>query len=211
MELPKKQQQIVDFIRGYLEERDISPSSVEIARHIGNKSGGSVRSQIRILKEKGVLTYEEGKARSIRIVGHNPETKARGLPIVGVISAGKPLESFEETSLFDFHGQYPEEDYFGVKVKGDSMIDCNIQDGSIVVVKKLSRAYNGEIVAAYLVDTSELVLKIYRRTKQKIHLIPANRSDDSYRRLELPAEKVLIQGVVKVVVTEMKPVNVHLL
>jgi repressor LexA len=61
---------------------------------------------------------------------------------------------------------------FGLRVRGDSMVDAAICDGDIVVVKQQPEAYNGDIVAAMIDD--EATVKVFRRRGGHVVLEPRN-------------------------------------
>ena len=80
--------------------------------------------------------------------------------------------------------------YFGLKVKGLSMIDEGIFDGDIAIIKKTTSAENGKIAAVLTLD-NEITLKKIKMTNQKIYLIPANKA---YNIKEHNIGDVQIQG-----------------
>lgn len=61
--------QIVDYIRGYIREHGYSPSLREIGDAIGVKSVGSVKYRMNSLKEKGLVTFADRKPRTIKVIG----------------------------------------------------------------------------------------------------------------------------------------------
>ena len=80
--------------------------------------------------------------------------------------------------------------YFGLKVKGLSMIDEGIFDGDIAIIKKTNSAENGKIAAVLTLD-NEVTLKTIKITSQKIYLIPANKA---YEIKEHNVGDIQIQG-----------------
>jgi repressor LexA len=65
-------------------------------------------------------------------------------------------------------------DLFALRVKGDSMIDAMVNDGDIVVMKKVDQARNGEMVAVWLNDRNETTLKKFYLENGRVRLQPAN-------------------------------------
>ena len=100
------------------------------------------------------------------------------IPLVGSIAA----EAIEAINSTDSTISIPKSlvsknsTYFGLKVKGLSMIDEGIFDGDIAIIKKTTSAENGKIAAGIL--DNENTLKIIKMTNQKIYLIPANKAYD---------------------------------
>jgi repressor LexA len=75
-------------------------------------------------------------------------------------------------------GLLPENDgteqLYALRVFGDSMIDAMVNDGDIVVMKKVDQARNGEMVAVWLSDRDETTLKYFYLENGKVRLQPAN-------------------------------------
>ena len=193
MPLTRRQRQILDYIRAYIEEKDYSPSFEEIARHLNVASLNGVYKHLRALEERGFIRRLSNHARSIQL--RNPEHDAGlTLPVLGTIAAGQPIEAIadqEEISVpEDFLGKGR---HFGLRVSGDSMIDEQIRDGDMVIVRERSEAQNGETVVA-LIDGEDVTLKKYYREGSRIRLQPANESLDP---IYVSEERIKIQGVVR--------------
>jgi repressor LexA len=90
--LTRRQQQILDFIQQWRQLRDSMPTRQEIAAHFGFRSPNAVTGHLRLLRKKGVIASEPGKARSLRIT--SPLAKLRNhvvdIPLYGSIPAGIP-------------------------------------------------------------------------------------------------------------------------
>ncbi len=193
MPLTRRQRQILDYIRTYIEEKDYSPSFEEIARHLNVASLNGVYKHLRALEARGFIRRLSNQARSIQL--RNPEENAGfTLPVLGTIAAGQPIEAIaddEEISVpEDFLGKGR---HFGLRVSGDSMIDEQIRDGDMVIVRERSEAHDGETVVA-LIDGKDVTLKKYYREGSQIRLQPANENLDP---IYVPEEKIKIQGVVR--------------
>ena len=193
MPLTRRQRQILDYIQTYIEEKDYSPSFEEIARHLNVASLNGVYKHLRALEARGFIRRLSNQARSIQL--RNPEENAGfTLPVLGTIAAGQPIEAIaddEEISVpEDFLGKGR---HFGLRVSGDSMIDEQIRDGDMVIVRERSEAHDGETVVA-LIDGKDVTLKKYYREGSQIRLQPANENLDP---IYVPEEKIKIQGVVR--------------
>ena len=119
--------------------------------------------------------------------------KSVSIPLLGSIAAGNPIEAIENTGDFinvpsDFVSS--NNHYFGLKVKGLSMIEKGIFDGDIAVIKKSNSVQNGSIAAVLTFD-NEVTLKTVRVQNNKIHLIPANKN---YEKKIFDLKDVQIQG-----------------
>lgn len=109
------------------------------------------------------------------------------------IAAGTPIEINEqvlEKFLLPKGWLEKGKDTFILHVKGDSMIDKNINDGDMVVIKRQNTAYNNEIVAASL--DGEATLKTLKLNGEAPMLVPAN---SKYSEIYLEGKEVSILGV----------------
>jgi repressor LexA len=181
-QLTQRQRQILAVIQKWALRYGYSPSTRGIADAVGLASASSVGRHLRALEDLGFLR----RGRSTRPVdvrmflraAEEPRTDPAtvGVPLLGDIAAGSPIlaeqSSDEVLSLpRDLVGRGT---LFGLRVRGDSMIDAAICDGDIVVVKQQHEAYNGDIVAAMIDD--EATVKVYRRRAGRVVLEPRNRA-----------------------------------
>src|SRR3989338_2367419 len=170
--ITKRQKQILDFIEIYLGKNRYAPSHEEIAKHFKLSSVGTVNEHIQKLIEKGFLKKEEGRFRAISI----PKSeKMISVPLLGTIAAGQPIETIQEKETIAIpKNKLPNfGDIYALKVSGNSMIDENINDGDIVLVKQQAIAENGQRVVA-LIDNYEATLKKFYNEGKQIRLQPAN-------------------------------------
>ncbi len=96
------------------------------------------------------------------------------VPVVGDIAAGTPISAVEHV---DDLLKLPREltgrgNVFGLRVRGNSMVDAAICDGDLVVVRQQQEAYSGQIVAAMIDE--EATVKVYRRRNGHVFLEPRN-------------------------------------
>jgi len=196
MAITKRQHQVYDFIRRFVEERGYSPSFEEIGRGMRLSSLATVHKHVSNLEKKGLLKRDYNRSRSIDLLPLRPRSRPKlaenggSLPLVGRIAAGRPVEALEtpETiSLSDITGS---KQVYVLQVSGTSMQDEHIVDGDYVLVEKTNSARNGEIVVAR-VEGSETTLKRFYREGDQIRLQPSNAAMPP---IMIPAAGVQIQG-----------------
>jgi len=173
--LTKRQKQILDFITVYSKDRGISPSLEEIKRHFRLRSVSNIHQHIEALKDKGYLNKLENQPRGIEIKKPSKLLGTINIPLLGVITAGEPVEAYEVPgSVIVSKDLVPKGgDYFALEVNGNSMIDEGIFDGDKVIIHKQQTAENSETVVA-LINGSETTLKKIYRQKNGFRLQPAN-------------------------------------
>jgi len=172
--LTKKQKNILDFIKTYTSKNGYSPTLEEIAKHFKLSSVATVHQHVSTLKEKGYLNKIENQRRSINVF---EKEDLISVPLLGTIAAGGQIEMFQqggESIAISRTKIKPNQNYFTLKVSGNSMIEKNIKDGDIVLVKQQGTAENGEKIVA-LIDNSDTTLKTFFKEKNQIRLQPANK------------------------------------
>ena len=187
--LTKKQKELFVYLSDYISSNDISPSFEEMKNAVNLKSKSGIHRLITSLEQRGYIKRLKHKARAMEITKElqnnsstvtNSENSFLNIPLVGSIAAGEAIEAINSSdsmisvpkSLVSKHSTY-----FGLKVKGLSMIDEGIFDGDIAIIKKTTSAENGKIAAVLTLD-NEITLKKIKMTNQKIYLIPANKAYD---------------------------------
>ena len=193
MALPRRQREIYDFIRGFVDDKGYSPSLEEIGEEFGLSSVATVHKHVQHLVEKGFLRKAWNRSRSVEPV-ETPGVGLAALPLVGIV-AGTPIEAVEDHETIEVpRDLVPRRGKsFVLRVQGESMIDEQIRDGDYVVVEGRSEARDGETVVA-LVRGGEATLKTFFRKGSKVRLVPAN---PRVRPIEVPAREVEIRGVVR--------------
>ncbi len=202
MKLTKRQQEILDYIREYLQENHYPPSIRDIAAHFSLASAGGVHKHLNNLKKKGIITFENNISRSIHIiddsdsapVSDTPTSGLIELPLMGKVAAGLPIQHFLENETIEIPESMlrkPGETY-ALQVQGDSMIEDCICDGDLVVVEHRNYADNGDMVIA-MINHSEATLKKFYREGNKIRLQPSNHMMDP---IYVDPQKLSIHGIV---------------
>lgn len=168
--LTKRQQQVLDMIRDFIEEYNVPPTRVEIADAMGFRSANAAEDHLKALLRKGAIEMYAGSSRGIRIV----EDETPGLPVVGQVAAGEPIlaeENIEDHYQVDAEVFYPAADYL-LRVKGTSMRDVGILNGDLLAVHRTQDASSGQIIVARIGD--EVTVKRFRRRGNKVRLIAEN-------------------------------------
>ncbi len=172
--LTPRQQQILDWIRGYLEATGMPPTRAEIAAGLGFSTASSAEDHLRALAKKGALEMIPGASRGLRL-NDMPGVPVQGtLPLVGRVAAGSPIlaaEHIEAHYRIDADLFAPRADYL-LRVRGTSMKNAGILDGDLLAVHKCDDARSGQIVVARLGD--DVTVKRLKRRGAQITLIPEN-------------------------------------
>lgn len=190
--LTRRQREIVDFLQTYSVEHGMSPTLEEIAQHFGvNKV--TIFGHVSELERKGVLKRAaKGVSRGLQLVDDPPRSN-QGVTILGSIAAGAPIEAIEVPEVFEMSDfASPDKDIYGLRVRGDSMIEDAIADGDIVLVERRENAREGETVVAVLPDGDCTLKRLYHEGDQ-IRLQPANAT---LKPLFVDAADVSVRGVV---------------
>ena len=183
MALTKMQQKIYDYIDEVTRDQGYPPSVREIGDAVGLKSPSTVHFHLKHMEEAGVIAKGAGKGRALTLLppegakapaaAFTEEAEPRRIPIVGNVAAGTPIlaeECVEDYLTFD-PGRDPEE-YFALRVRGESMLNAGILPGDLVVVHRQAVAHNGEIVVALLGE--EATVKRLNRRGSEVWLMPEN-------------------------------------
>lgn len=181
--LTKRQKEILDFITKYKEEHDYAPTLEEIQENFGLSSVATVHEHVENLKEKGHLRKLDNRPRSIELNDKGEQrTDLATVPLLGTIVAGKPIEPIEDSEQLSVPKSMVSEqdDYYALRVNGDSMIEEGICNGDKILVKDQQHADKGDTVIA-LLRNGEATLKKYhpQPKKERIKLQPANEDLDS--------------------------------
>ena len=141
----KREAEILQFAREYRQENGFSPSLVEIAKHF-KRSVPTIHQHVYSLRSKNLLLIDKGKKRSINAL-HNHKVSEVMIPLMGIISAGGPIEAIRDPKPIDVPR---------------SMLQPTVDDG--------------EKAVAYMPDRNEVTLKKIYREKDRIKLVPANQT-----------------------------------
>ena len=176
MTLTPKQKKIIDFITSYQQGKGFSPTHKEIGKKF-HLAISTVHEHLSALEKKGYIKKEHGQARTLETINPNDSLGLIKIPLLGTIAAGQPIEAIQEKEFINIskNGLSNPADIYALRVVGNSMIDENINDGDIVLVRHQETAENGQKVVA-LVDNYAATLKKYYREHGHIRLQPANKN-----------------------------------
>jgi len=188
--LTEAQNDLYMWIKDYMRNFQHSPSIRQMMQAMGLKSPAPIQSRLKHLQDKGYISWQEGKARTLQIVDEILE----GVPILGSVAAGGLIETYSDINeQLDISDTLNKKDVFALIVNGDSMIDAFIADGDMVLMEPIidvNSLKNGVIVSA-MVPGLGTTLKYFFKRGGKIFLEAAN---PSYDPIELNLNEVVIQG-----------------
>ena len=166
--LTKRQSEILELIREFLQVTGFPPTRSEIASQFGFRSANAAEEHLRALARKGYINIKPGTSRGIRL------TDGIGIPIIGKVAAGNPILSesnIQGRAGIDPNLFKPHADYL-LKVRGMSMRDAGILEGDLIAVNRKSSIRSGQIIVARVND--EVTVKRFRRQASDVQLISEN-------------------------------------
>jgi repressor LexA len=199
--LGQRHKRILSFLEDFQVQNGYPPSIREIGENTQISSTSVVNYYLNQLEEMEYIERQSNVSRGIRVLKNlagDLTQKVRqatdaiseliNIPLVGNIVAGEPMP----VPPSDFNYYDPEsgidiarsllparertDQLYALKVHGDSMIDAMVNDGDIVIMKKVDQAHNGEMVAIWLRDRDETTLKYFFLENGHVRLQPANPS-----------------------------------
>ncbi len=188
--LTDAQNELYGWIKDYMKNFQHSPTIRQMMKAMGLKSPAPIQSRLKHLQEKGYISWQEGKARTLQIV----DDALGGIPIMGSVAAGGLIETFSDVhENLDISEIFKKKDIFALSVNGDSMIEACIADGDMVLMEPIEDFYsirNGTIVSA-MVPGLGTTLKYFVKRDNKIFLEAAN---PAYEPIELNPDQAIFQG-----------------
>ena len=189
-DLTDAQNELYAWIKNYMRDFRHSPSIRQMMQAMGLKSPAPIQSRLKHLQEKGYISWQEGKARTMQII----DEVVGGVPIMGSVAAGGLIETYSDVNEnLDLSEVLQKKDVFALTVNGDSMIDACIADGDMVLMEPIKDEYsirNGSIVSA-MVPGLGTTLKYFFKKGGKIFLEAAN---PNYETIELNLGDAIFQG-----------------
>ncbi len=213
--LTKKQKNLLLYINKKIRSTGVSPSYEEMKVSLNLKSKSGIHRLISALEERGFIRRLAHKARALEVVklpenasandifntftpsvikgglDDSPSTVSE-ISVLGSIAAGTPIEAIQQEvdRIALPENLQNNGEHYGLKVKGDSMIEAGINDGDTVIIKKTSSVESGQI-AVVLIDDQEATLKRIRKKGNTIALEAANKN---YETKIYAATRIKIQG-----------------
>ena len=185
--MPKRTQmtdKIYEYLQTVIPQQGYAPSVREICEAVGLKSPSTVHFHLKRLQERGLIEKGDFKGRAIVLTQARQKDR---IPILGSVAAGTPIlaqECIEDYLTFDCGGR--EDEFFALRVRGESMLKAGILPDDLVVVRRQNTAVNGEIVVALLGD--EATVKRLSRRSGHVWLLPEN---DAYQPIDGDEAQVL--------------------
>ncbi|MFN2305132.1 MAG: transcriptional repressor LexA [Anaerolineales bacterium] len=223
--LGERHKKILKFLEKFQGENGFPPSIREIGENTNISSTSVVNYYLNQLEEMHYIERESNVSRGIRLMRTFEGNLVKAaqkiadmftVPVVGRIVAGEPVpipqSDFNyydrETSIDLARSLLPPrektEDLFALEVQGDSMIDAMVNDGDIVIMRPVTQAQNGEMVAVWLSDQEETTLKYFYLEDGRVRLQPANPAMKPII-IDDPAQ-VRVQGKVVLVIRRLEGV-----
>ena len=172
LKLTARQEEILAYVKEYMQETGYPPTRSAIASKMGFKSPNAAEEHLRALARKGAIEVLPGTSRGIKL----PINEQLGLPIIGQVAAGSPILAQE--SIADYCNIPPDmfspKAHYLLTVKGTSMIDVGIFEDDLLAVHKTDQAKNGDIVVARIDDEVTVKRLEKGRSKYKLSLLPEN-------------------------------------
>ena len=189
-DLTEAQEELYGWIKEYMRNFKHSPSIRQMMEAMGLKSPAPIQSRLKHLQEKGFISWQEGKSRTLQLT----EEVSSGIPILGSIAAGGLIETYQDLEEnLDILSVTKKKGVFALTVQGDSMVDAHIADGDQVLMEPIynkNSIKNGTIVSAYVPGLGS-TLKYFYLEKNQIRLSPAN---PNYEDILVSLDRIEIQG-----------------
>lgn len=189
-----RQRKVLSYIEDYIGMHGYAPTLTEIKGYLGVRALSTVHEHLIKLEDKGYLERcDDTNSIRLKVKQGMFAGTLINVPLVGTITAGQPIDAFEDPEPIDVplpKNLVGNKKVFALKVRGDSMIESLIADGDIVICERVQYAQNGDTVVALLQDNTA-TLKRFFREKTYIRLQPSNP-----RYAPLHVKNVTIQGKV---------------
>jgi repressor LexA len=186
-----------------MDERHFPPTVRDIQAGCEISSTSVVDYNLHIMQREGYLKRLPEVSRGIELLDGGSRRSRRDVvrvPVLANIAAGEPLsippsDSWQEQALevIDLPSSVTKgkPNVFGLRVKGQSMIDAYVADGDLVLLEPVPQPENGDMVAAWLNDEDSVTLKRFYLEGDTVRLQPENSSMEPIR---VPAKNVAVRG-----------------
>ena len=195
MPVTARQRQVYEFISRYREIHNQPPTIAEIGKQFQMTSPASVHNILSVLEREGFIKRIPNVSRGIELIKQQTTDDETQIPLLGMVAAGQPIEAIlSHETVSAPRNMIGRGRMFALRVRGDSMIEENIQDNDIIIVSSQETAENGQMVVA-LIDGNYATVKKFYREPDFIRLEPAN---PQFKPIFIKTtERIQIQGVVR--------------
>jgi repressor LexA len=176
-DLTKRQQEVLAFIAGYTKTRNYAPTVREVGAHFSISVKGAY-DHVKALKRKGFIRQESKRSRTMEVVkglGKRASEACVHIPLLGTVAAGKPItaeENWEGSMILPQSLLKEGTEYFGLKIRGDSMENAGIMEGDTAIIDQRDMVKNGEIAVALVDDAA--TIKTFYLENTRVRLQPEN-------------------------------------
>ena len=195
MPVTARQRHVYEFISRYQEIHHQPPTIAEIGKQFQMTSPASVHSILSALEREGFIKRIPNVSRGIELIQQQTTDDETEIPLLGMVAAGQPIEAIlSHETVSAPRNMVGRGRMFALRVRGDSMIEENIQDNDIIIVSSQETAENGQMVVA-LIDGNYATVKKFYREPDFIRLEPAN---PQFKPIFIKTpERIQIQGIVR--------------
>lgn len=163
--LTKKQYEVLQYIKRYIDEHNIPPSYREIQSHFGYSSLGTVYDHLKILKRKGFVAAEEHAARSLAV--EEKLTSAvlgnQHVPIIGSIEAGSSIKMNMQQEEVELPLSLLKnlKNPYALKIVGDGFFDELLGDGDLIIIDARDYVSDGEMAIIVSREQEVIVRRLF--------------------------------------------------
>jgi repressor LexA len=186
--LTNRQKEALDFVNSFIDTKGYSPSLKELAKFLKTKNLSTAQYFFKELEKKGYLKREPHKNRGISTIPQN-----QIVPLLGYIAAGTPIEPIENSEPIQVPTNIKlnkSNSYYALKVKGNSMIDMEILNDDIVLIKHQMTANPGDVVVG--ITENGATLKILSSKNGQIVLKPKNQKYNTITPTQLEIRGIFV-------------------
>jgi len=167
--LTARQQDVLEFIRRFMTERNRAPTVTEIAAGIGIKSRGVAYRYVKAIEQAGYIKTISGKQRNIRL-RHNYKNQILGLPLLGKLMAQQPIKSVTEQDVFNINTMLLKPNRFLLQIGDEALRNCGIFADDFIVCELLHEAQTGDIVVAIIREQITVLRTIHWNNDETVTL-----------------------------------------
>jgi repressor LexA len=192
--LTKREQDTLDFLEAYINKHQKAPRLVDIGEALDIKAVAHISRLLKAIEDKGYIARSSAN-RGIKLIGKKQTISSHqesGLPLLGRIAAGSPIEAIADDENIDINALLSGNDHFVLKVDGQSMQDIGVMDQDWVVIKSTQHANNNDVVAVMINGWETTLKRIQYIDEETTRLIPENSELDP---IDYHPEQLTIQGV----------------